>query len=209
MQDARRLEQSPIGHPWVHVLQEVVCMASCHAKQVHHRAAAQHHGERKQHPGQVGRCEVENAHQAEVDVLVPPAPHIYHHEGEGGAQELNVNKRGDTREERATKEQHKQKVSAAPPKAPLLQRLAVLEEEEYMEHEIQAQAPKKEKVGEEAPELPTSEYQLRVEVDVEGGYYVHRTAGGGEEGEGNVAACDWRQLLVPLLHGLCPAHLAH
>ncbi len=48
-----------------------------HAEQVDHGAAAQHDAEREQHPGQVGRREVEDAQEAQIDILVPPAPHVH------------------------------------------------------------------------------------------------------------------------------------
>mmetsp|Transcript_31121 Transcript_31121/g.69163 ORF Transcript_31121/g.69163 Transcript_31121/m.69163 type:complete len:205 (+) Transcript_31121:282-896(+) len=92
---SRRLERPPPSHAGVHVFQEVVCMACCHAHEVHHWAAAQHQAECQQHPGQVGRSEVEDTQEVEVDVLVAPAPHVYHHERQAAAQELDVDKGSD------------------------------------------------------------------------------------------------------------------
>ena len=48
-----------------------------HAHQVYHRRAAEHYTEGQQHPGQVWSCECEYPQEAQVDVLMPPCPHIH------------------------------------------------------------------------------------------------------------------------------------
>lgn len=65
-----------------------------HAHQVHHRAAPQHDREGQQHPGQVGRGEVEEPQEAHLHVLVPPPPHIHLQGGAGVGGLKEVSRRG-------------------------------------------------------------------------------------------------------------------
>jgi hypothetical protein len=83
-----------------------------HAEQVHLWAAAQHHTEAQQHPGQVGRREVEYAQEREVDVRVAAAPHVHHHERQAAAQKLQVRKGRQQREQPAATQQHPEEVGA-------------------------------------------------------------------------------------------------
>lgn len=50
-------------------------------------AAPPAHRECEQHPGQVGRSELEESEKGHADVLVPPTPYVHHHKCERGAQE--------------------------------------------------------------------------------------------------------------------------
>ena len=117
-QEARGLEHPAARHPGVDVLQEVVRVSGDHPEEVHDRAAAEDDGEGEEDPREVGRREVEDPHEAQVDVLVAAAPDVYHHERQGGAQELDVDEGRDAGEEGPAKQEHVEEVCAAAPEAP-------------------------------------------------------------------------------------------
>lgn len=56
----------------------LACVRTCHnAEQVYSSIAAQSHREGQQHPGQIGRGEIENPQEAQIDIWMPPPPHIH------------------------------------------------------------------------------------------------------------------------------------
>lgn len=146
--DTRSFEQAPIRHAWVYILKEVVNVPGNHSQKVNDWAASKNNREGKKHPRQVRCCEVEYSHEAQVHILVTSSPNVYHHEGEGRAKKLNVDEGGNASQESATKQQHVQEVSAAPPEAAFFKRFAVFEQKEYVKNKVQAEAPEKEEVCE-------------------------------------------------------------
>ena len=62
----------------------------------------------------------------------------HHHERERGPQELDAHKGRDRRQDARAKHEHPEEVGAAVAERPLLQRLAVLDQEEHVEEEIEA-----------------------------------------------------------------------
>mmetsp|Transcript_4743 Transcript_4743/g.15556 ORF Transcript_4743/g.15556 Transcript_4743/m.15556 type:complete len:321 (-) Transcript_4743:88-1050(-) len=190
----------PARGVWEDVLEEVVDVPDRDAHQVNGGRVAKENRECEQHPGQVGRSELEESEKGHADVLVPPAPYVHHHKCERGAQEgRDVYEGGAGAQESTAKEDHVEKVSGAAAEAAVLQKAAVSYEEEHVEEEIEADGAEEEEVGEDSPNLELEEDQLHVEVEGEWGNNVERARSGREDRRGEVHPGDERHLEVPLI----------
>jgi hypothetical protein len=85
----RRIHRSlPLVEPGPHVGEKIPHVADHDAQDLVPRHRPMHHEAKgHEHPGQIGRGEDEQAHEAEPGVRVAPAPDVDEGAGEGGAEE--------------------------------------------------------------------------------------------------------------------------
>eukprot|EP00302_Diacronema_sp_CCMP2436_P015584 CAMPEP_0179879926 /NCGR_PEP_ID=MMETSP0982-20121206/26485_1 /TAXON_ID=483367 /ORGANISM="non described non described, Strain CCMP 2436" /LENGTH=214 /DNA_ID=CAMNT_0021773427 /DNA_START=119 /DNA_END=764 /DNA_ORIENTATION=- len=157
LQNSRRLEQSPAPrrrHSRIYVLEEEIHVPHRYSDRVYGVGVADEHGEGEQHPGQVGRGELEETEEAHAHAVVAPRPHVHHHEGERRTEELDVEQRPCQRHHRGANEQHVEEVGGAHAEAPLLEQPRVAHQEEHVEEEVEPKRAEVEEVCPQPPELP-------------------------------------------------------
>merc|ERR1711871_213694 len=95
-----------IGCQRIYIGEKIINMSDGDAEQVDDRAAPEQHREPQQDPWQVRRSEVEEAQKAHLLILVPIAPYVDHHEGQGVSQKGDIDERRCHEHERSTEQHH-------------------------------------------------------------------------------------------------------
>ena len=78
-----------------HVYYYRVLMMTPLTHHVDYYGVPEEEGERKEHPGQVGRLEVKQPEEVHADVGVASTPHVHQHDGERLAQKHQIHKQGN------------------------------------------------------------------------------------------------------------------
>ena len=97
-------------------------------------------------------------------MLVPPGPHVDHHERQRLPQKLDLGEARANQQQDAPEQEHVQEIRRSVSERPLLQEPTVPGQKEHVEQKVQTQVPEEEEVRQEPPELQLLRYELEVEV---------------------------------------------